>query len=113
MRKSTLTVLALAGLTLGACGYSTGDRALSGGALGGLAGAGIGSLSGNAGTGALIGAGALIAENKDIPPGALVMGAPGKVVRMLDEAALEGLRQSAARYRANAARFRTGLRQVR
>ena len=58
MRKSTLTVLVLAGLTLGACGYSTGDRALSGGALGGLAGAGIGSLSGNAGTGALIGAGA-------------------------------------------------------
>ena len=58
-------------------------------------------------------AGALIAEGKDIPPGALVMGAPGKVVRMLDEAALEGLRQSAARYRANAARFRTGLRQVR
>ena len=64
------------------------------------------------GAGTLIGAGALIPEGKEIPPGALVMGAPGKVVRMLDEAAQAGLRQSAARYRANAARFRAGLRRV-
>ncbi|MDN5568782.1 MAG: gamma carbonic anhydrase family protein [Paracoccus sp. (in: a-proteobacteria)] len=62
------------------------------------------------GDGALIGAGALIAEGKQIPAGALVMGAPGKVVRMLDDAAIEGLRASAARYRANAARFRSGLK---
>lgn len=61
--------------------------------------------------GARIGAGALIAENKDIPPGALVMGAPGKVVRMLDDDARAGLLRSAERYRANAARFRAGLRQ--
>ncbi|MHB0707925.1 YMGG-like glycine zipper-containing protein [Roseomonas mucosa] len=57
MRKSTLAVLTLAGLTLGACGYSTGDRAASGGLLGAGTGAAIGSLSGNAGTGALIGGG--------------------------------------------------------
>ncbi|UPG71944.1 YMGG-like glycine zipper-containing protein [Roseomonas gilardii subsp. gilardii] len=57
MRKSTLAVLALAGLSLGACGYSTGDRAVSGGLLGAGTGAAIGSLSGNAGTGALIGGG--------------------------------------------------------
>lgn len=38
------------------------------------------------------------------------MGAPGKVVRELDEAALAGLRESAARYRANAVRFRAGLK---
>lgn len=59
MRK-TLTRLGLAaGLALGlaACTdpYSPGQRALGGGALGAGAGAGIGSLSGNAGTGALIG----------------------------------------------------------
>ena len=40
------------------------------------------------------------------------MGAPGKVVRMLDDAAIAGLRESAARYRANAARFRAGLRRI-
>ena len=37
----------------------------------------------------IIGANALIPEGKEIPPGALVMGAPGKVVRMLDAAAIE------------------------
>lgn len=50
--------------------------------------------------------------NLEIPPGALVMGAPGKVARMLDEAARAGLTRSAERYRANATRFRAGLRQV-
>lgn len=64
------------------------------------------------GEGALIGAGALIPEGKEIPAGALVMGAPGKVVRMLDDTAIDKLRASAAHYRENAARFRAGLRQV-
>ena len=80
---------------------------------GALIGMGATILNGaRIGAGALIGAGTLIAENKEIPSGALVMGAPGKVVRVLDDAAQAGLRQSAARYRANAARFRAGLRQV-
>lgn len=61
------------------------------------------------GAGSLIGAGALITEGKVIPPGSLVMGAPGKVVRELDEDAKAALLESAARYRANAARFRDGL----
>ena len=43
------------------------------------------------GMGCLIGAGALITEGKVIPDGALVMGAPGKVTRMLDEAAIARL----------------------
>lgn len=64
------------------------------------------------GEGALIGAGALVAEGKEIPPGALVMGAPGRVVRQLDAAAIARLRDSAARYRANAARYCAGLRPV-
>lgn len=57
----------------------------------------------------LIGAGALITEGKDIPDGSLVMGAPGKVVRQLDEAAIEGLKQSAIGYQNNMRRFRAGL----
>ncbi len=64
------------------------------------------------GTGCLIGAGALITEGKQIPPGSLVMGAPGKVVRTLDDAAIEGLRASAAHYAANAARFRAELQET-
>ncbi|MDO5659284.1 MAG: gamma carbonic anhydrase family protein, partial [Paracoccus sp. (in: a-proteobacteria)] len=52
---------------------------------------------------------ALITEGKEIPEGALVMGAPGRVVRILDETARAELLASAARYRANAARYRAGL----
>lgn len=64
------------------------------------------------GKGCLIGACALITEGKEIPDGSLVMGAPGRVVRMLDGAARERLLQSAVSYRANAARFRAGLKEV-
>lgn len=56
MRKSTLVVLVMAGLSLGACGKRPGDRALSGGLLGAGAGAGVSALTGgDLGTGALIG----------------------------------------------------------
>ena len=80
---------------------------------GALIGMGATILNGaKIGEGALIGAGALIAEGKEIPPGALVMGAPGKVVRILDDAARANLLQSAKRYRENAARFRVGLKPL-
>jgi hypothetical protein len=56
MRKTTLALLVLAGLGLGACGRSAGDRALSGGLLGAGAGAGVSALTGgDMATGALIG----------------------------------------------------------
>jgi carbonic anhydrase/acetyltransferase-like protein (isoleucine patch superfamily) len=61
------------------------------------------------GNNCLIGAGALVTEGKEIPDGSLVMGAPGKVVRQLDEAAIEGLRKSALHYQANMRRYRAGL----
>ena len=64
------------------------------------------------GKGCLIGACALITEGKEIPDGSLVMGSPGKVVRMLDDAARVRLLASAEGYRANAARFRAGLREL-
>jgi osmotically inducible lipoprotein OsmB len=72
MRKSSLAILAVAGLGLGACGYSTGDRAVSGGLLGAGAGAGVAAITGgNAGTGALIGgaagaAGGALTSGNDI-----------------------------------------------
>ncbi len=60
----------------------------------------------------LIGAGALITENKVIPDGSLVMGAPGKVVRQLDDAAIAALTASALHYTENAARFRRDLKRL-
>ncbi len=73
---------------------------------------GIGAIVMNGaviGKNCLIGAGALITEGKHIPDGSLVMGAPGKVVRALDEAAIQGLRISALHYQENASRFARDL----
>ncbi|WP_136440165.1 gamma carbonic anhydrase family protein [Pacificoceanicola onchidii] len=64
------------------------------------------------GEGALIGAGALIPENKVIPPRALVMGAPGRIVRQLEEAESKGLEASAVHYQQQMRRFRGGLAVV-
>lgn len=77
---------------------------------GSLIGMGATVLNGaRIGRGCLIGAGALITEGKEIPDGSLVLGAPGRVVRELDEAARDRLLWSARHYRENAARFRAGL----
>jgi carbonic anhydrase/acetyltransferase-like protein (isoleucine patch superfamily) len=62
------------------------------------------------GQGVLIGAGALVTERKAIPDGTLAVGRPAKVVRNLTADEIAELRRSAAGYRANAARFRAGLR---
>jgi Carbonic anhydrases/acetyltransferases, isoleucine patch superfamily len=78
---------------------------------GSLIGMGATVLNGaKIGKGCLIGAGALITEGKEIPDGSLVMGAPGKIVRELDESARQRLLASAEHYRQNAARFSKGLR---
>jgi len=80
---------------------------------GSLIGMGATLLNGaRIGRGCLIGAGALITEGKEIPDGSLVMGAPGRVVRALDDAAQARLIASAEGYRANLRRFRAGLRPV-
>ena len=46
----------------------------------------------------IIGAGAVIPAGKQIPAGSLVMGVPGKVVRMLTEAEVKGITQNAQEY---------------
>jgi carbonic anhydrase/acetyltransferase-like protein (isoleucine patch superfamily) len=80
---------------------------------GSLIGMGATILNGaKIGRGCLIGASALITEGKEIPDGSLVMGAPGKVVRLLDAEAQARLLASAAGYRANARRFMAGLAAV-
>ena len=64
------------------------------------------------GNNCLIGANALITENKTIPDGSLVMGSPGKVVRQLDEAGIESLRQSALHYQDNMRKLRNDLKPI-
>ena len=64
------------------------------------------------GNNCLIGAGALITEGKVIPDGSLVMGAPGKVVRQLDDQAIKMLEASALHYQENMRRFRDTLKVI-
>ena len=65
------------------------------------------------GNNCLIGAGALITENKVIPDRSLVMGAPGKIIRQLGDAAVLRLTQSAFHYQENAELFRNKLVKVK
>ncbi len=71
---------------------------------------GIGAIVLN---GVTVGAGALVAAGsvvtRDVPAGALVMGAPAVVKRQLDAAAIEAQRQHAHRYR-QLAEVHAGLR---
>lgn len=60
----------------------------------------------------LVGAGALVTEGKEFPDGSMILGSPAKAVRQLTPAQIEGLRQSARHYMANARRFRDGLRKL-
>ncbi len=60
----------------------------------------------------LIGAGALIPENKEIPDNSLVMGAPGKVVRQIDDKAAQRMRLGTLHYQDNMRKFRDGLKEV-
>jgi carbonic anhydrase/acetyltransferase-like protein (isoleucine patch superfamily) len=64
------------------------------------------------GNNCLIGAGSLIGEGKVIPDGSLVMGIPGRVVRQLDPAAIDGLLASAHGYQKNMRRFRDDLKEI-
>lgn len=57
----------------------------------------------------LIGAHALITEGKDIPDNSMVVGAPGKIIRTLNEQQIAMLKLNAEVYVANAKRFKTGL----
>ena len=64
------------------------------------------------GEGCLVGAGALVTEGKSFPDHSLIVGSPAKAIRTLDEAAIAGLRQSAAHYVAKWKRFAGGLRPI-
>ena len=60
----------------------------------------------------LVGANALVTEGKEFPDNSLIVGAPAKVVRTLDDTAIEGLRRSAERYVANWQRFAREMKMI-
>jgi carbonic anhydrase/acetyltransferase-like protein (isoleucine patch superfamily) len=64
------------------------------------------------GKGSIVGAGALVTEGKEFPDGAMLLGSPAKVVRMLSPEQQADLLRSADHYVRNAQRFRAGLRKV-
>lgn len=64
---------------------------------------------GKIGRNCLIGAGALIPEGKIIPDNSLVVGQPGKVIRVLDHEAVAKLKVAAESYQKNWKRFKAGL----
>lgn len=57
------------------------------------------------GANSIVGAGALVTEGKEFPDGSLIVGAPARVVRKLDEQSAERMRLSSAHYVRNGQRF--------
>lgn len=60
------------------------------------------------GAGSVVGAGALIKEGQEVPPGSLVVGMPGRVIRQVDEAMRRRMEQTWRHYVALAKRHRAG-----
>ncbi len=99
-------------LTLGA-GCTIGHRAVVHGCTVGdnaLIGMGAIILNGaTIGNNCIVGAGALVTEGKTFEDGSLIVGAPARAIRQLDEDGIAALRASAAHYADNARRFAQGL----
>jgi carbonic anhydrase/acetyltransferase-like protein (isoleucine patch superfamily) len=60
----------------------------------------------------IVGAGSVVTEGKEFPDNSLILGAPAKVVRTLDEKGLALLELIAKHYVANGTRFRKGLKRI-
>lgn len=60
----------------------------------------------------LVGAGALVTEGKEFPEGSMILGSPGKVVRMLTPEQIGAVQRIADHYVENARRFATGLQRI-
>jgi carbonic anhydrase/acetyltransferase-like protein (isoleucine patch superfamily) len=102
-------------LTIGA-NVTVGHKAMLHGCTvgdGALIGIGAVVLNGaRIGRGCIVGAGALVTEGKEFADGSMVIGSPAKAVRMLTPEQQAGLLRGAGHYVENAARFRSGLKQV-
>lgn len=99
-------------LTIGE-GCTIGHRAmLHGCTIGENSLIGIGAIVLNGakiGKNCLVGAGALVTEGKEFPDNSLIVGSPARVIRSLDEAAVERLKTSAQMYVEKAKIFKRGM----
>jgi carbonic anhydrase/acetyltransferase-like protein (isoleucine patch superfamily) len=78
-----------------------------------LVGMGAIMLNGSkVGRNCIVGAGAVITEGKTFPDNSLIVGAPGRVVRTLDEKAAEAIRKGAAHYVKRSKQYAKGLKRV-
>ncbi len=102
-------------LSVGA-GATVGHRAVLHGCsigAGALVGMGATVLNGaRIGSESLVGANALVTEGKDFPPRSLIVGAPAKLVRTLDDAAVAAIAAGTRSYVARWRRFAAGLRPI-
>ena len=64
------------------------------------------------GSNCIVGANALVTEGKDFPDNSLIVGAPAKAIRTLNDAAAERLHQTALHYVRNFNRFAKGLKRL-
>jgi len=64
------------------------------------------------GAGSIVGAGALVTENKHFPPGSLIVGSPARAIRQLDDAAAAMLHASADHYVTKSRAYATGLTRI-
>jgi carbonic anhydrase/acetyltransferase-like protein (isoleucine patch superfamily) len=64
------------------------------------------------GANCLVGAHALVTEGKEFPDNSLIVGAPARAIRTLDEAATARLRESALSYVRNWQRYRSGMTRI-
>jgi carbonic anhydrase/acetyltransferase-like protein (isoleucine patch superfamily) len=65
------------------------------------------------GAGSVVGAGALLTEGTVVPPGSLVVGVPGRVIRQVDEATRARIDHAWRHYVAQAQRHRSGAFPLR
>ena len=64
------------------------------------------------GSNCIVGAHALVTENKDFPDGSLILGVPARVARTLTDEEIAGISEAADIYVANARRFRNELNKL-
>lgn len=86
-------------------GCTIGDRSLIG----------MGSIVMNGariGNNCVVGAGAIITEGKEFPDNSLIIGAPAKVIRTLDDATVAKMMTGAEGYVRNSQRFKAGLKRI-
>jgi carbonic anhydrase/acetyltransferase-like protein (isoleucine patch superfamily) len=63
------------------------------------------------GEGCLIGAGAVVTPNKQVPPGSVVMGSPGRIVRQVEARDLEWMTRGNEAYRVKSREYARKLSQ--